>query len=239
MGWFTCGGARDVVADAKCLDELFEEPRSLAAAPTDVTLEIEETAAPPPEAEEAREAGMVVAVRLRPCDGDAATAVDGDDVTVAGRAFGPFDATLGPGGDQAAAFAAVGAGVVARVLEGFHGCVMAYGATGSGKTHSVCAGRDGLLARACAALFGGLGGAPATVSATCVELYLDGIRDLLAAPSMRIGAGTAPYAMRNSPGCTTGTPAAGCCTTGAASKRTGCGFTIQSVTFPLEANLEC
>ncbi|KAH8095214.1 hypothetical protein JL720_2497 [Aureococcus anophagefferens] len=87
MGWLTCGRARDVVADAKCLDELFEEPRSLAAAPTDVTLEIEETAAPPPEAEEAREAGMVVAVRLRPCDGDAATAVDGDDVTVSGRAF--------------------------------------------------------------------------------------------------------------------------------------------------------
>ena len=199
MGWFTCGRARDVVADAKCLDELFEEPQSLAAAPTDVTLEIEETAAPPPEAEEAREAGMVVAVRLRPCDGDAATAVDGEDVTVAGRAFGPFDATLGPGGDQAAAFAAVGAGVVARVLEGFHGCVMAYGATGSGKTHSVCAGRDGLLARACAALFGGLGGAPATVAATCVELYLDGIRDLLAAPNDENRAAALSPARGNSP----------------------------------------
>ncbi|EGB09302.1 hypothetical protein AURANDRAFT_5071, partial [Aureococcus anophagefferens] len=89
--------------------------------------------------------------------------------------------------------------VVARVLEGFHGCVMAYGATGSGKTHSVCAGRDGLLARACAALFGGLGGAPATVAATCVELYLDGIRDLLAAPDDENRAAALSPARGNSP----------------------------------------
>ena len=75
MGWLVCGGrARDVVADAKCLDEIFEEPTSVVATANDVTIEIEEAAAPEEaaaeeqEAEEARVAGMVVAVRLRPCE---------------------------------------------------------------------------------------------------------------------------------------------------------------------------
>ena len=78
MGWLVCGGrARDVVADAKCLDEIFEEPTSVVAAANDVTIEIEEAAAPEEEEVEARVAGMVVAVRLRPCEGDLGVTLDG------------------------------------------------------------------------------------------------------------------------------------------------------------------
>lgn len=48
-----------------------------------------------------------------------------------------FDHVLGPDASQSEVFDAMGAEVVDAVLEGFSGTLLAYGMTGSGKTHTV------------------------------------------------------------------------------------------------------
>ena len=109
----------------------------------------------------------------------------------------PFDAVLGPDASQASLYAAAAADVVDGALAGYHGTILAYGQTGAGKTYSMT-GPDppsggggaaaatpphlaGIVPRAVDALFAGLtsrGGAWA-VAATYVEVYNEGLRDLL------------------------------------------------------------
>ena len=47
------------------------------------------------------------------------------------------DGVAGPEMDQGALYALLGAPAVANVLAGFNACIMAYGRSGSGKTHTV------------------------------------------------------------------------------------------------------
>jgi len=119
----------------------------------------------------------------------------------------PFDAVLAPDASQAALYTAAAADVVAGALAGYHGTVLAYGQTGSGKTYSMTGpdggGRGGggrgkkggaaevappaphlagIVPRAVDALFAGLAarGGDWAVAATYVEVYNEGLRDLLA-----------------------------------------------------------
>jgi hypothetical protein len=49
----------------------------------------------------------------------------------------PLDGVLPPGAPQAAAFAALGAPAAAHLAAGFNACVLAYGRSGTGKTHTI------------------------------------------------------------------------------------------------------
>jgi len=95
--------------------------------------------------------------------------------------------------------------MVRAALDGENVCLLAYGQTGAGKTHSVwgepATGAPGLAPRAAAALFTALGKSTAsggrlaaTVTASVLELYCDDLRDLLAEKS------TSPSRGRATPG---------------------------------------
>ena len=122
-----------------------------------------------------------------------------------------FDAVLPPSASQADVWAAVdGDAMVRAALDGDNVCLLAYGQTGAGKTHSVWgepgdARRAGLAPRAGAALFAALGAAAgsggkvrAAVSATVLELYCDDLHDLLAGGG---GGGASPVARGGRGGC--------------------------------------
>lgn len=102
-----------------------------------------------------------------------------------------FDAVYGAGaGDPGALYAENVAPVVEGAFRGIHGAVLAYGATGSGKTHTmgvaatpaaggvIPAALDDLCERADAAR---AAGASVSLSASCVEILGEDVRDLLAA----------------------------------------------------------
>ena len=117
-----------------------------------------------------------------------------------------FDGVLPPSATQADVWAAVdGDAMVRAALDGDNVCLLAYGQTGAGKTHSVwgepATGAPGLAPRAAAALFTALGKSTAsggrlaaTVTASVLELYCDDLRDLLAEKS------TSPSRGRATPG---------------------------------------
>ena len=74
--------------------------------------------------------------------------------------------------------------VVSAVLEGINGCVMCYGQTGAGKTHTlgnVSKGTEGIVWRALSAILGSSGGEGRTseVRLSYVQIYLEAIYDLL------------------------------------------------------------
>lgn len=53
-----------------------------------------------------------------------------------------FDSVLGPTATQEAVFTSCAQGICDKVLEGFNGCVFAYGQTGAGKTHTMTGPQD-------------------------------------------------------------------------------------------------
>ncbi|XP_037303481.1 kinesin-like protein Klp68D isoform X2 [Manduca sexta] len=76
--------------------------------------------------------------------------------------------------------------LVASVLDGFNGCVFAYGQTGTGKTHTMegTADHEGIIPRAFRHIWAHIenGASPDVthlVSCSYVELYLEDVRDLL------------------------------------------------------------
>ena len=90
----------------------------------------------------ARESGAAVAPASLLSVVSPTQLVVGEDPTghskadLASRSFA-FDRVLGPESTQADAYEAVGRGVLLKVLEGFNGCVFAYGQTASGKTFTM------------------------------------------------------------------------------------------------------
>lgn len=107
-----------------------------------------------------------------------------------------FDRVMGPDAGQADVYAAIAPGLVRdAVMEGKSALLFAFGATGSGKSHSIVGSEDapGLLPRALKDLFTLLaecgGGTPdgGTLSAdvSFLEVYQDAIYDLLAPPPSR------------------------------------------------------
>eukprot|EP00892_Ulva_mutabilis_P004659 jgi/Ulvmu1/2565/UM014_0016.1 len=132
--------------------------------------------------------------RLKPCSGTVAVApIHGDGVraTVEGKPHDFFfDRVLGPGTTQEAAFSAV-SDIVQSALDGYHVCLFSYGQTGSGKTYTMigdtaaagAAGR-GVTPRAVSMILAsatrlGAAGWEFRMEATFVEVYNEGLRDLL------------------------------------------------------------
>jgi kinesin family protein 18/19 len=91
-----------------------------------------------------------------------------------------FDAVFPPETTQEQVFAASAARVIPQVLAGNNATVIAYGCTGSGKTHTMIGNDDGVIPQAMQALFSGLG-AGTTVTASYLEIYNETVRDLLGA----------------------------------------------------------
>ena len=122
-----------------------------------------------------------------------------------------FTSVLGPSASQADVFAAVGKSIVDEVIAGKNACLLAYGSTGSGKTHSLVgsgggigsSGDDaGLLPRCVNYLFDTCNAKKRAirfrVSVTIVEIYKEQIRDLIA-PDVVAARGAAAAAAASSP----------------------------------------
>ena len=95
-----------------------------------------------------------------------------------------YDAVAGPEETQASVFAQARP-LVLSALNGGNACVLAYGQTGSGKTYTMVGepGALGVIPRSFDLIWDCIDDSPKTewhVSITCVELYNDGFRDLLA-----------------------------------------------------------
>jgi hypothetical protein len=72
--------------------------------------------------------------------------------------------------------------VIAGVLEGINGCVMCYGQTGAGKTHTlgnVAAGKEGVVWRALSQILTDDAAEGREVRLSYVQIYLEGLYDLL------------------------------------------------------------
>eukprot|EP00927_Polykrikos_kofoidii_P082744 TRINITY_DN8306_c0_g2_i1.p1 TRINITY_DN8306_c0_g2~~TRINITY_DN8306_c0_g2_i1.p1 ORF type:complete len:721 (-),score=89.11 TRINITY_DN8306_c0_g2_i1:27-2189(-) len=111
-----------------------------------------------------------------------------------------FDHVFQPGVTQEDVYTAIGAPIVAGVINGFNGAILAYGQTGSGKTHtmlgpngasalidggSIDFASNGLIPRSLQALVDHAQSSEGAVQLTAsyVEVYFESIIDLLA-PSM-------------------------------------------------------
>ena len=93
-----------------------------------------------------------------------------------------FDATFGEDATQEAVYDATTRPLVGDVLRGVNATVFAYGATGSGKTHTMMgsAAQPGVMVRALNQLFAALKSeARAKVTMSYLEIYNENIRDLL------------------------------------------------------------
>ncbi|KAJ1458615.1 P-loop containing nucleoside triphosphate hydrolase protein, partial [Pelagophyceae sp. CCMP2097] len=118
--------------------------------------------------------------------------VDGTPRAATKAAF-TFDRAFGPAATQADVFEEV-AELCQSAMDGYDVCILAYGATGSGKTFTMHGGAarggpadasDGIVPRACAALAEAqrqlsAAGWNYDVAASCVEVYEERLYDLLA-----------------------------------------------------------
>lgn len=130
------------------------------------------------------------------------------------KAFG-YDAVLGPRSTQAQTYDAVARDVVADVVAGFNGTILAYGQTGTGKTHTIFGGAGdptaaegadvadeaGVVPRAVHELFSHAralreAGADASVSVSFLQIYMESLEDLLLTAA---DGGGPPLAIRQDP----------------------------------------
>eukprot|EP00928_Gymnodinium_smaydae_P095565 TRINITY_DN8245_c0_g2_i1.p1 TRINITY_DN8245_c0_g2~~TRINITY_DN8245_c0_g2_i1.p1 ORF type:complete len:691 (+),score=194.00 TRINITY_DN8245_c0_g2_i1:87-2159(+) len=122
-------------------------------------------------------------------------------------------------GSQEAIYTGLGEPMVRSALNGYNGCILAYGQTGAGKSYSMFGDpwsetERGLLPRACASLFAelearrvaaaargaGETSSTTTIVASYVEIYNEKIRDLLvatpASPAAASGSGVGDLQVR-------------------------------------------
>lgn len=149
-----------------------------------------------------------VAVRVRPSPVPTlgGRSLEGRTLSVIEES-GPFNAVFGPASSQHAVYAVCGAPLLDGVFEeGLSGCLFAFGATGSGKTHSMLgasggqarAALDGIIPQLSDDLFrratrleadAAASGLCFTVTATFVEVLEDRTYDLLSQPQRGPGKG--------------------------------------------------
>ncbi|GIQ82794.1 kinesin-like protein, partial [Kipferlia bialata] len=97
-----------------------------------------------------------------------------------------FDHVLGPQDDQGTVYRVTGEPLVQDLLAGYNGCIMTYGQTGAGKTHTIShlqPGRLGLIPRCCHEMFDGItqskGRYEWRVHVSYLQIYMEIISDLL------------------------------------------------------------
>jgi len=95
-----------------------------------------------------------------------------------------FDWALPPQTTQEEVFGAccIETGVLKGITEGINGCVMCYGQTGAGKTHTLgnaTPGLEGIVPRSLRYLLDADGGGKLTMSVSMVQIYMENIYDLL------------------------------------------------------------
>lgn len=121
-----------------------------------------------------------VRVRFRPspATNDDLAKVGSRCVNAKKRQF-EFDHVYGPESSQEEVYETAVAPLVQGVLRGFNGTVLAYGQTGSGKTHTMGTDgiNEGMVQLASKELFSKQN--DCSVSASCVEVYNEELRDLL------------------------------------------------------------
>ncbi|TPX37569.1 hypothetical protein SmJEL517_g00673 [Synchytrium microbalum] len=144
---------------------------------------------------------LFIAVRIRPPNGSevpSSTAFecdrDGRQAIIAGDKRWEFDHVFPQECNQQAVFDEAVSKVVESALCGFSGTIFAYGATSSGKTHTILGAdlpseddpttalseRAGILPRICNMLFDELKGSDAIIQMSYLEIYNEEMMDLMA-----------------------------------------------------------
>jgi kinesin family protein 5 len=145
--------------------------------------------------------GVRVFVRFRPENGlesaeggrPCVEHLSGEDCMVGGINQFTFDRVFEPDATQTQVYDEAAREIVESVLDGYNGTILAYGQTASGKTYTM-EGPDiddpaqrGVVPRMVRTLLDGVARAPSTVEfvigVSMLEIYMERIRDLLAAPA--------------------------------------------------------
>lgn len=82
--------------------------------------------------------------------------------------------------DQDTVFESTAVPIVESVMNGYNGCIMAYGQTGTGKTHTILGRRDGLLPKSLEHIFKKSSEFPSNyvVDISCLQIYMENLTDL-------------------------------------------------------------
>lgn len=134
-----------------------------------------------------------VAVRLRPINevekargDDRIVEVKERSIRIADPTTGKietfsYDDVLGIDKNQDMVYDTIGATLVDQAYQGYNCCILAYGMTGSGKTHTMLGNNDGLIPHICQNLFdrAASSGANIQCEVSFIEIYGESVRDLL------------------------------------------------------------
>ena len=82
--------------------------------------------------------------------------------------------------DQNIVFKKTAIPILDSVIEGYNGCIMAYGQTGTGKTHTILGKRDGLLPKALEYIFyrNNYKDERFVIDISCLQIYMENLTDL-------------------------------------------------------------
>lgn len=70
--------------------------------------------------------------------------------------------------------------ILESVVNGYNGCLMAYGQTGTGKTHTILGNRDGLLPESLRYLFESTQDSTNqyVIEMSCLQIYMENVKSL-------------------------------------------------------------
>jgi hypothetical protein len=82
--------------------------------------------------------------------------------------------------DQDIVFEKTAIPILDSVIDGYNGCIMAYGQTGTGKTHTILGKRDGLLPKSLQYIFhrNNLKDERFVIDISCLQIYMENLTDL-------------------------------------------------------------
>lgn len=134
---------------------------------------------------EADKTRIEVFIRIRPCmeEPSAIESIEDDDkYLIIKKDFEQrrfrFSKIFSEEANQEEVFNRTTRGVMDSVMEGYNGCILAYGQTGTGKTHTILGKRDGLLPRAMSYLFENSKDGSYIFELSCLQIYMENLTDL-------------------------------------------------------------